>query len=54
MEWVRRKRMVREEIEGWLKERAIEVQIQERFKRVQKSKWNKWYKEIRMVGLPRY
>lgn len=36
VEWVRRKREIGEEIEGWLKEKNIEVQMHERFKRVQK------------------
>lgn len=28
--------------------------MQERFEKVNKSRWNKWYKEIRIIGLPRY
>ena len=37
-----------------MEERDREVQAQERFERIGKSRWNKWYKEIRTVGLPRY
>lgn len=37
-----------------LKKRDLEIQMQERFERVNKSRWNKWYKEIRIIGLPRY
>lgn len=39
----------REEIEG----RDIEMQQQEKFERVQKSKWNR-YKEMRVLGIPKY
>lgn len=52
-EWVRRRRAEgregREEIEG----RDIKMQQQEKFERVQKSKWNR-YKEMRVLGIPNY
>lgn len=54
MESVRRKRVAGEETEGWLKERDIEMQSQERFERVQKSRWNRWYKKAVTLELPRY
>lgn len=45
--------MVGKEIEGWLKERNIKMQKQERVEKIQKSRWNK-YKEVRTLGLPKY
>lgn len=30
------------------------MQMQERFERVVKSRWNRWYRDIRTVGVPRY
>ncbi|EFN67046.1 hypothetical protein EAG_02771 [Camponotus floridanus] len=54
LEWVRMRREEgregKEEIEG----RDIEMQQQERFERVQKSKWNRWYKDGRVLGIPQY
>ncbi|EZA46498.1 hypothetical protein X777_00096 [Ooceraea biroi] len=54
VEWVKRRREEGREIRGEIEERDKEVQQQERFERVQKSRWNKWYKEIGKIGLPRY
>ena len=53
-ELVKRIRREGGEVIGQLEERDREVQAQERFERIEKSRWNKWYKEIRTVGLPRY
>lgn len=44
---MRRKRKIGENMEGQLKKRDIEMQRQGRFEKVQKSRWNKWYKEVR-------
>lgn len=30
------------------------MQMQERFEWVVKSRWNRWYRDIRTVGVPRY
>lgn len=38
VEWVRRKRERGEKVKVWLKERDVEVQMQERFERVVKSR----------------
>lgn len=36
------------------KKSDLEIQMQERFERVGKLRWNKWYKKIRTIGLSRY
>lgn len=38
VKWIRRIRKVRKKMEEWLKEKDIEVQMQKRFERVQKSR----------------
>lgn len=48
-----------EKKDGWGRNRKVvikerDIEVQERFERVQKSKWNRWYKEIRTIELPRY
>lgn len=37
-----------------MEERDREVQQQERDERIQKSRWNKWYKKLRTLGMPKY
>lgn len=32
----------------------MEVQQQERYEKIKKSKWNRWYKKVRTIGLSRY
>lgn len=51
--------MREEKKNGWGRNRKVvikerDIEVQERFEKVQKSKWNGWYKEIRTIGLPRY
>lgn len=41
-------------MENGERKRNIEVQQQERFERVQISKWNERYREISVLGVPRY
>lgn len=40
-------------VERWLKERDLEIQMQERFERMAKLRWNKRYKEIKTIEIPR-
>lgn len=47
----------REEGGGWREEieaRDVEVQQQEIYESIQKSRWNVWYKEIMVMGVPKY
>lgn len=47
---IRRIRKVRKKVEEWLKERDSEIQMQKRFERMQKSRQNRWYKEMKTIG----
>lgn len=52
MEWIRKSREEGRKVREWIEER--EVQTQETFERIRRSKWNKWYKKVGVMGLPRY
>lgn len=39
------------EIKGQVKSRNVKVQQQERYGRIQSSRWNRWYMEVRTIGL---
>lgn len=54
VEWIRRQREEAREVSEEIEKRDIEMQQQESFERVQKSRWNVWYKEVRILGAPRY
>jgi len=54
LEWVRRQREEGREWRGEIERKDVEVQQQERFERIQRSRWNEWYKNIRVLGVPRY
>lgn len=54
LEWVRRQREECRDWRGEVKKSNIEVQEQKRFKRVQRLKWNRLYKEIRVWVVPKY
>ena len=53
-EWVKEVRSGGGSMESELVKRDREVQAQERIGRILNSRWNKWYREIRTLGLPRY
>lgn len=50
---MRKQREEGREWRGEVKRRDVEVQQQERFERIQRSR-NGWYKEIRVLGVPMY
>jgi len=54
VEWVRRRREEGRELRREMEERDREVQEQERYNKVQRSRWNRWYKEVRTMGVPKY
>jgi len=54
VEWIRRQGEKGREGRGEIEERDVEVQQQERFERVQKSRWNVWYKKVRVLEVPKY
>jgi len=54
VEWVRGQRERGVEVREVVEQRDKEIQQQERFERIQRSRWNRWYKEIRTLGMPRY
>lgn len=39
------------EIKGQVESRNVKVQQQERYGRIQSSRWNRWYMEVRTIGL---
>lgn len=49
MDWEARGRCVE-----WLKSKDREVQDQERYNRIERSRYNKRYRNIKTIGLPRY
>ncbi|EZA50990.1 hypothetical protein X777_10538 [Ooceraea biroi] len=54
VEWVRRQREEGREIRQEVEDRDLEVQQQERYGRIERSRWNRWYRELRTLGIPRY
>lgn len=39
------------EIKGQVESRNVKVQQEERYGRIQSSRWNRWYMEVRTIGL---
>lgn len=39
------------EIKGQVESRNVKVQQEERYERIQSSRWNRWYMEVRTIGL---
>lgn len=54
VEWVKKVRLGRGDVEGELIERDREIQTQERAERILRSRSNRWYRELRTIRIPRY
>lgn len=39
------------EIKGQVESRNVKMQQEERYGRIQSSRWNRWYMEVRTIGL---
>lgn len=55
MEWLKWHREEGGDVRNVVERRDVEVLQQERFEKIQRSRWNRWYKErMRMMRIPRY
>lgn len=54
MEWVRRCWKEERKVSRGIEERDREVQQQEGRRRIDTSRWNKWYKMVRTIEIPKY